>query len=102
MPKSDLFAKNISFINAVNRTMNADPLPQGLTFEQQFDTAIAREGARNNNPELLHQIKQAVLEAVSRFVPVKAEDIAVDLESDREMEVLSVSVSLPDGRRVKG
>ena len=45
MPKSDLFAKNISFINAVNRTMNADPLPQGLTFEQQFDTAIAREGA---------------------------------------------------------
>ena len=45
VPKSDLFAKNISFINAVNRTMNADPLPQGLTFEQQFDTAIAREGA---------------------------------------------------------
>ena len=30
-----------------------------------------------------------------------SEDIAVDLDSDREMEVLSVSVSLPDGKRMR-
>ncbi len=69
--------------------------------KERLQVIIAREGARNSNPELLHQIKQAVLEAVSKFVPVKPEDIAVDLDSDREMEVLSVSVSLPDGKRIK-
>jgi NitT/TauT family transport system substrate-binding protein len=45
VPKNDLFAKNVDFINSVNRSMQAEPLPQGLTFEQQFDTGLAREGA---------------------------------------------------------
>ncbi len=31
---------------------------------------IAREGSRAGNPELLQQIKQAVMEAVSKFVKV--------------------------------
>ena len=69
--------------------------------KERLQVIIAREGARTSNPELLHRIKQAVLEAVSRFVPVQPDDIAVDLDSDREMEVLSVTVNLPDGRRLK-
>ena len=44
VPKAGLFAKNVEFINGVNRTMNAEALPQGLTFEQQFDTSLASEG----------------------------------------------------------
>lgn len=44
VPKSELFAKNVQFINGVNKTMNVEPLPASLTFEQQFDTSIAREG----------------------------------------------------------
>jgi cell division topological specificity factor len=88
-------------MSLLDRILGRQPRTASLAKER-LQVIIAREGARNNNPELLHQIKQAVLEAVSRFVPIKAEDIAVDLESDREMEVLSVSVSLPDGRRVKG
>ena len=88
-------------MSLLDRILGRTPRTANLAKER-LQVIIAREGARNNNPELLHQIKQAVLEAVSRFVPIKAEDIAVDLESDREMEVLSVSVSLPDGRRVKG
>ena len=88
-------------MSLLDRILGRQPRTASLAKER-LQVIIAREGARNSNPELLHQIKQAVLEAVSRFVPIKAEDIAVDLESDREMEVLSVSVSLPDGRRVKG
>ena len=45
VPKNDLFQKNVDFINGVNRTMQAEALPAGLTFEQQFDTAMAREGS---------------------------------------------------------
>lgn len=45
VPKGELFAKAVEFINGVNKTMNAELLPAGVTFEQQFDTAIAREGA---------------------------------------------------------
>jgi NitT/TauT family transport system substrate-binding protein len=45
VPNNELFDKNVQFINTVNKTMNAELLPQGLTFEQQFDTGIARDGA---------------------------------------------------------
>lgn len=87
-------------MSLLDRILGRQPRTASVAKER-LQVIIAREGARNQNPELLHQIKQAVLEAVSRFVPVKPEDIAVDLDSDREMEVLSVSVSLPDGKRMK-
>ncbi|HMS79459.1 MAG TPA: cell division topological specificity factor MinE [Burkholderiaceae bacterium] len=87
-------------LSLLDRILGRQPRTASLAKER-LQVIIAREGSRNSNPELLHQIKQAVLEAVSKFVPVKPEDIAVDLDSDREMEVLSVSVSLPDGRRIK-
>ena len=43
-PQPTLFANNVDFINTVNKTMNADLIPASLTFEAQFDTAVAREG----------------------------------------------------------
>lgn len=67
--------------------------------KERLQVIIAREGSRASNPELLQQIKQAVMEAVSRFVKVNPEDIAIELDSDRDMEVLSVSVTLPERAR---
>ncbi|HYF59222.1 MAG TPA: cell division topological specificity factor MinE [Burkholderiaceae bacterium] len=87
-------------MSLLDRILGRQPRSASLAKER-LQVIIAREGSRTNNPEMLHQIKQAILEAVSRFVPVQPEDIAVDLDSDREMEVLSVSVTLPDGKRLK-
>jgi cell division topological specificity factor len=67
--------------------------------KERLQVIIAREGSRSGNPELLQQIKQAVMEAVSKFVKVAPEDIAIELDSDRDMEVLSVSVTLPERAR---
>lgn len=64
--------------------------------KERLQVIIAREGSRSTNPELIQQIKAAIIEAVSRYVKVDPEDIAIDLDSDREMEVLSVSVTLGD------
>lgn len=44
VPKPDLFQKNIDFINAVNRTMSAEPVPASITFDALFDPSVAREG----------------------------------------------------------
>ena len=68
--------------------------------KERLQVIIAREGNRSSNPELIQQIKRAVLEAVSKFVQVKPEDIAIELENQRDLEVLSVSVTLPDGRSI--
>ena len=44
VPKPDLFQKNLDFINAVNRTMSAEPVPASITFDALFDPSVAREG----------------------------------------------------------
>ena len=44
VPQPTLFANNVSFLNTVNKTMNADLIPASVTFESQFDAAVAREG----------------------------------------------------------
>ena len=43
-PQLSLFSNAVDFINVVNKTMNADIIPASLTFESQFDTAVAKEG----------------------------------------------------------
>jgi len=68
--------------------------------KERLQVIIAREGNRSSNPELIQQIKRAVLEAVGKFVQVRPEDIAIELENQRDLEVLSVSVTLPDGRSI--
>lgn len=68
--------------------------------KDRLKVIIAREGNRSSNPELIQQIKRAVLEAVGKFVQVKPEDIAIEVENQRDLEVLSVSVTLPDGRSI--
>ena len=87
-------------MSLLDRILGRTPRSASLAKER-LQVIIAREGNRSSNPELRHQIKQAIIEAVSRFTPVRPEDIAIDLESDREMEVLSVSVTLPDGKRLR-
>lgn len=44
VPQSTLYANNVSFLNAVNQSMNAELIPASLTFETQFDPSMAREG----------------------------------------------------------
>jgi cell division topological specificity factor len=68
--------------------------------KERLQVIIAREGNRSSNPELIQQIKRAVLEAVGKFVQVRPEDIAIEVENQRDLEVLSVSVTLPDGRSI--
>ncbi|NBW45988.1 MAG: cell division topological specificity factor MinE, partial [Betaproteobacteria bacterium] len=60
--------------------------------KERLQVIIAREGNRSSNPELIQQIKRAVLEAVGKFVQVRPEDIAIEVENQRDLEVLSVSV----------
>ena len=85
-------------MSILDRILRRPPKSASLAKER-LQVIIAREGSRAGNPELLQQIKQAVMEAVSKFVKVAPVDIAIELDSDRDMEVLSVSVTLPERAR---
>jgi cell division topological specificity factor len=62
--------------------------------KNRLQVIIAREGHGGASPELVLQIKQAVVEAISRFVRVSPEDISVERNAQNDLEMLSVSISL--------
>ncbi len=43
LPKENLFQSNVEFLNTVQKTMNAEPLPAGLTFNDMYDPRLAQE-----------------------------------------------------------
>lgn len=43
LPKENLFQANVDFLNTVQKTMNADPLPASLTFKDLYDPSVAQE-----------------------------------------------------------
>jgi cell division topological specificity factor len=63
--------------------------------KDRLQVIIAREGHGGASPELVLQIKQAVVEAISRFVQVTPEHITVERNAQNDLEMLSVSISLP-------
>jgi cell division topological specificity factor len=65
--------------------------------KDRLQVIIAREGHGGASPELVLQIRQAVLEAISRFVKVSPEDISIERNAQNDLEMLSVSISLPGG-----
>jgi cell division topological specificity factor len=66
--------------------------------KDRLQVIIAREGHGGASSELVLQIKQAVMEAISRFVNVSPEDISVERNAQNDLEMLSVSISLPGKR----
>ncbi len=62
----------------------------------RLQVIIAREGHGGANSELLQQLKQAVMEAISRFVNVSPHDISVERNTQNNLDMLSVSISLPE------
>ena len=43
LPKESFFQSNVDFLNTVQKTMNAAPLPATLTFKDMYDTSVAQE-----------------------------------------------------------
>ena len=46
VPKEENFKANVDFLNLVQKTMNADPIPATLTFKDMYDTSVAEEGLK--------------------------------------------------------
>ena len=46
LPKEALFNLNVSFLNTVQKTMNAAPLPASLDFKTMYDPSVAQEALK--------------------------------------------------------
>jgi cell division topological specificity factor len=65
--------------------------------KERLQIILAHErGTRAVEPDFLPALQKDLLEVISRYIKIDANDIKVHLERDASMEVLEVKIELPD------
>ncbi|MDX1329839.1 MAG: cell division topological specificity factor MinE [Burkholderiaceae bacterium] len=65
--------------------------------KERLQIILAHErGTRSVEPDFLPALQKDLLEVISKYIKIDANDIKVHLERDASMEVLEVKIELPD------
>jgi cell division topological specificity factor len=65
--------------------------------KERLQIILAHErGTRAVEPDFLPALQKDLLEVISKYIKIDANDIKVHLERDASMEVLEVKIELPD------
>ena len=74
-----------------------NPKPKTATAaKERLQVIIARERNGRDGPDFLPQLHKELIEVISRYTHVNADDIKLSLDRQGNLEVLEVNVVLPD------
>jgi cell division topological specificity factor len=64
--------------------------------KERLQIIIARERNGRSGPDFLPALHKELIEVISRYTQVNADDIKISLDRQGNLEVLDVNVILPD------
>lgn len=64
--------------------------------KERLQVIIARERNGRDGPDFLPALHKELIEVISKYAKVNAEDIKISLDRQGNLEVLDVNVVLPD------
>ena len=64
--------------------------------KERLQIIIARERNGRGGPDFLPALQKELIEVISRYINVNADDIKISLDRQGNLEVLDVNVVLPD------
>jgi len=80
----------LSFLFNNNKPKSAN------TAKERLQVIIARERNGRDGPDFLPALHKELIEVISKYAQVNAEDIKISLDRQGNLEVLDVNVVLPD------
>jgi cell division topological specificity factor len=69
--------------------------------KERLQIIIARERSNRDGHDFLQEMHKELLEVISKYTKVNADDIKISLDRQGNLEVLDVNVVLPDASNVK-
>ena len=63
----------------------------------QIILAHERSGRNADEPDYLPALQRELVEVISKYIKINAEDIKVQLDRQDNLEVLEVKIELPEG-----
>jgi len=67
--------------------------------KERLSLIIAHERSSNRAPDFLPALQQELIQVISKYVNVGADDIKVQLEKQDNCEILEVNITLPEQPR---
>ncbi|MGZ5202545.1 MAG: cell division topological specificity factor MinE [Telluria sp.] len=64
--------------------------------KERLQIIIARERSNRSGPDFLPALHRELIEVISKYTKVNADDIKISLDRQGNLEVLDVNVVLPD------
>ena len=64
--------------------------------KERLQIIIARERSSRTGPDFLPALHRELIEVISKYTKVSADDIKISLDRQGNLEVLDVNVVLPD------
>ena len=58
---------------------------------------LAQERSERNAPDYLPQMRNEILEVISKYVNIDQDQLKISIDEDNGMEVLELNLVLPDG-----
>ena len=66
--------------------------------KERLRVLVAHDRLQTNGPDYLPQLEKEIMAVIRKYVPVREEDISVQLENLGNTSILELNVTLPDAR----
>lgn len=66
------------------------------TAKERLQILIAHERQRDSQPDFLPKLQQEIIEVISKYVKIDADQVKINLENEDDCAVLELNVQLPD------
>tara|TARA_Y100001949_G_C15984690_1_gene330009 strand:- start:1833 stop:2087 length:255 start_codon:yes stop_codon:yes gene_type:complete len=66
--------------------------------KERLRVLVAHDRLQTNGPDYLPQLEKEIMAVIRKYVPVREEDISVQLENQGNTSILELNVTLPDAR----
>ncbi|MCP4409067.1 MAG: cell division topological specificity factor MinE [Gammaproteobacteria bacterium] len=71
------------------------------TAKERLQIVIAHERANRSSPDYLPKLKKDILRVIAKYVPIKDDDVNVQVDREGDYEVLELNITLPEPEAIK-
>lgn len=64
--------------------------------KERLQIIISHERTQRNTPDYLPKLQEEIINVISKYVPIKREQVSVNLERTGDSSVLELNITMPD------
>ncbi len=72
--------------------------PSAAIAKERLRVLVAHDRLQSNSPDYLPQLEREIMAVIRKYVPVKDDDINVQLEHEGNTSILELNITLPESR----